>query len=199
MQGGLVVTPQNFYRFEGEYDMVMHSPYQLGDVLYRCGCCGNMIKREYITERQCPLCNSAFQMATLVEPGRIRITPHWPVRRRTGASLWILSLVMALLGLVPLAFLGEYISEAFFGLTSEWVQIITGILATTTAIIVSANSAAQRWWAVSNARLWLLGIPIAAPYVLWLAGWLTILIVQVILAIGAVILGLTFLIAMLNQ
>ena len=42
------------------------------------------------------------------------------------------------------------------------------------ALVVATNRDAIRWWKTRRQALWLLLIPLAAPYMFWLALWLLV-------------------------
>lgn len=173
----LVVTEENFHLFRGEYDAVTHAPYRIGDVLLRCGHCGVRVREEYVAG-VCPVCGAPFVSAPDRTVSGVRITPTRPVcnvrAARQEGSLWILSILMAAASLLPLLRWGDGLAGAFRWLGMGGVMGLTLTVSLVCALVVATDRDAIRWWKTRRQALWLLLIPLAAPYMFWLALWLLV-------------------------
>ena len=66
--------------FQGAYDPILHSPYQVGDRLRRCQTCGNIIRTELIEGSACPGGRHTFVAAPVIRSSRITLKTKKPVK-----------------------------------------------------------------------------------------------------------------------
>lgn len=197
MKGEMVITEADMRtRFEGERDLITYAPYQVGDRIVRCNHCKSIIKTEFVTSNQCPLCGyPSFSLSAQPLPA----TPTSPPvsyagettttsrRRSQIVYLWLL-ICSSVLALLPYCFADfrNLIDEATFNIGIGNAVLVTIVISTVAVLILYFNSHIREHWRRSGSGCLLPLIPFSAFYSVLAAIWLIIFILEVLVAIVAI-------------
>lgn len=221
MLNEIIISPAELSsRFAGEYDVITHQPYRVGDHVVRCQRCNTVIKADYI-DGSCPLCGASPFIAmqfnesnpiiretqyladhttqTRNESHHTIILPrhHFSYNRDMSLFSWLIFL-SALVSLMPLLIedVALFICEAMFGIELPVACIILSIIGFITAMFIRFQTKTADLWKHSKWGPLLTLIPAISPYILLTAMWLIIAGVSIALAILAVVLCVAIMIGL---
>ena len=208
----IIISPADLStQFAGEYDVITHQPYRIGDHIIRCRQCHTVIKTEYI-DGECPLCGASPFVGTQFRPSNSNqsvnrrterrpqinhvsapaaITPRHRFRYNRSERLlsWLIT-ISAILSPLPLWIdaIAEFICEAMFGMGYLAVYIIFAVASLIAALIIECRNDTTELWKHS---LWgpvLIPLPAFCPYLLLAGVWIVIGGLSIVLAIAALML-----------
>ena len=213
MLNEIIITPAELSsRFAGEYDVITHQPYRVGDHIVRCQRCSAVIKTDYI-DGSCPLCGTSpfipmqfsesnsilsgsqnrnrLSTQTLNESHNSIVLPRRRFRNDRNMKLfsWLIFL-SALVSPMPLLIeeVALFICEAMFGVDFQAAYAILSLIAIIAAVFIRFRNETADLWKRSKWGPALILIPAFSPYILLTAIWLFIAGVSIALALLAVVL-----------
>ena len=209
MKYEIEITPSDLAsQFAGEYDVITHQPYRIGDHLVRCRQCRAVIKTDYI-DGECPLCGASPFVGMQFRPNETRQNENRRVERSHPASqiasqctitprqrfcynrnetlLTLLVNISAILSPFPLWIdeVGRFIHDAMFGMDFLTTYVIFGTISFIVSIIIEWRNDTAELWKHSKWGLLLIFIPALCPYLLLAGIWLMIGGLSIVLAIVA--------------
>ena len=213
MLNEIIISPAELSsRFAGEYDVVTHQPYRVGDHIVRCQQCSTVIKADYI-DGSCPLCGAspfiamqfsesspvsreswylsgrANQMRNESGPAIVLPRQHFRYNRDLRLFSWLIFL-SALLSPMPLLIeeVALFLCEAMFGVELQVACIFLGVIAIITAMLIRFCDETIELWQHSRWGPMLILVPGISPYALLTAIWLIIAGISIALAVLALVL-----------
>ena len=210
MQGEMIITEADMRtRFEGERDLITYAPYRVGDRIVRCNHCMSIVKTEFVTSNQCPLCG----YPSFNPPNRpIPTTPTSPSALYAGGTtivpsgrslvvyLWLL-ICSGVLALLPYCFedVRNLIYEATFNIGIGNAVLVTIFISVVAVLVLYFSSHIRERWQRAGSGCLLPLIPFSAFYLILAAIWLVIVVLAVIAALAAIALVIGIICALFSS